>query len=93
MLAPGIPAAQRKGKEWVPHAALALNASLDRTAFPEMDLDLNAALSFLRGESLTAKNAEGRVLVNFQGMPLGWGSGAGNRWNNGWPSNWRIRMR
>jgi 16S rRNA C967 or C1407 C5-methylase (RsmB/RsmF family)/NOL1/NOP2/fmu family ribosome biogenesis protein len=93
MLAPGIPVAQRKGKEWAPHAALALNTSLDRTAFPEMDLGLDAALRFLRGESLPAHNGGGRVLMTFRGMPLGWGSGAGNRWNNGWPSNWRIRMR
>ncbi|MEO8733276.1 MAG: hypothetical protein ABI373_02990, partial [Flavobacteriales bacterium] len=93
VLAPGIPVAQRKGKEWVPHAALALNLSLDRNAFPNMDLDLDGALRFLRGESLSANNAEGRVLMNFDGMPLGWGSGAGNRWNNGWPTNWRIRMR
>lgn len=93
MLAPGTPVAQRKGKKWVPHAALALNASFDRTAFPGMDLDLEAALSFLRGESISANSAEGRVLMAFRRMPLGWGIGAGNRWNNGWPSNWRIRMR
>jgi len=93
MLAPGIPVAQRKGSEWVPHAALALNGSLDRTAFPEKDLDHDAALHFLRGESLPASSAEGRVLITFHGLPLGWGSGAGNRWNNGWPSSWRIRMR
>lgn len=92
-LAPGIPVAQRKGQEWVPHAALALNTSLDRTAFPEMDLDLDTALHFLRGESLPANSAGGRRLMTFRGIPLGWGSGAGNRWNNGWPSNWRIRMR
>lgn len=92
MLAPGIPVARRKGREWVPHAALALNTSMDRSAFPELELDLDEALGFLRGEAISANGAAGRVLMTFRGMPLGWGSGAGNRWNNGWPSTWRIRM-
>ena len=34
VLAPGIPVARRKGQEWVPHAALALNGILAPAAFP-----------------------------------------------------------
>jgi 16S rRNA C967 or C1407 C5-methylase (RsmB/RsmF family)/NOL1/NOP2/fmu family ribosome biogenesis protein len=93
MLAPGIPVALRKGNEWVPHPALALNALLDRAVFPALDLDHQQALAYLRGEALPATDAVGRALVCHRGMALGWATGAGNRWNNGSPTAWRIRMR
>lgn len=94
-LAPGIPVAQRKGGDWKPHPALALNGSLDGAAFPVLDVDREEALRYLRGEALGSNGtvAEGVRLVRYEGHPLGWAMGAGRRWNNAWPAPWRIRMR
>lgn len=93
VLAPGIPVALRKGDGWQPHPALALNAILDPSAFPAMDLGVEQTLRYLRGEAMPATGASGTALVRCNGLGLGWANGAGNRWNNLWPAEWRIRMR
>ena len=91
VVAPGTPFAERKGKEWTPHPAAALSLWLDRTAFPELDLDEAAAISYLQGHTVPASAARGTALVTYGGHPLGWAQGAGSRWNNRWPQAWRIR--
>jgi NOL1/NOP2/fmu family ribosome biogenesis protein len=93
MMAPGIPVAVRKGGAWVPHPALALNQCLRPGAFHAVDLDREQVMQFLRGEAIAAEAASGAALMRFQGLGLGWGQGAGRRWNNRWPAPWRIRMR
>ena len=98
VLSPGIPIAERKGDRWRPHAVLALNELLAPGAFPAVDVDREKALTFLRGETALSpgSNAEGTTrvrLVRYAGLPLGWLHAAGDRWNNGWPKPWRIRMR
>lgn len=98
MVSPGIPIAERKGDSWRPHAALALNALLRPDAFPAVDLDRQQALTYLRGETTlpigsNAPDAPGVRLMRHAGLPLGWMHAAGDRWNNGWPKPWRIRMR
>jgi 16S rRNA C967 or C1407 C5-methylase (RsmB/RsmF family)/NOL1/NOP2/fmu family ribosome biogenesis protein len=89
--APGIPVAERKGRDRAPHPALATNALLAPEAFPRIELCHQDALRYLRGETLTASGARGAALVTHQGLALGWVHGAGNRWNNRWPAMWRIR--
>lgn len=91
--APGIPVARRKGAAWAPHPALALSSLVQKNAFRNLDLDHADALRFLRGEALPASGAAGTALVGHAGLPIGWATGAGNRWNNHWPAPWRIRMR
>ena len=93
VLAPGIPVAQRKGEDWVPHAALALSVMVDPKAFTPVDLDRAEVLRYLRGEALAAVDASGTALVRYEGLGIGWVNGAGKRWNNKWPAPWRIRMR
>lgn len=98
LLSAGVPVAERKGAGWRPHPALALSTALAREAFPAMDLDRDAALAFLRGEtSIPGTPPPGPdhpgMLVRYQGLGLGWLHPAGGRWNNGWPKPWRIRMR
>lgn len=97
-VAPGIPVAERKGDRWRPHAALALNEGLSPTAFPVLDLSREEALTFLRGETTlpvgsNAAGGSGVRLVRYAGLAFGFLHAAGDRWNNGWPKPWRIRMR
>lgn len=98
MVAPGIPVAERKGGRWKPHAALALNEGFSPEAFPALDLSREEALTFLRGETSlpvgsNARGGSGVRLVRYAGLSLGFLHAAGDRWNNGWPKPWRIRMR
>lgn len=90
--APGIPFAEKRGAEWAPHPASALSLALRRDAFPEMELHLDDALRYLRGEALPGMQATGTRLATYRGLPLGWLQGAGSRWNNRWPSSWRVRI-
>lgn len=88
----GIPLAHLKGKDYIPDHALALSTFLNREIFPEEELTLETALSYLRRESLQLQNSErGYYLVTFKGMPLGWVKNLGNRANNLYPQEWRIR--
>jgi len=93
MLSPGIPVAERKGHELKPHSALALSSVLDRSSFNMVELDLAQALDYLRGNSMAAREAHGAALAMYKGIGLGWLHGAGNRWNNRWPTPWRIRSK
>lgn len=98
VLAPGIPVAEVKGNALRPHPALALNELLAPDVFPAEDLELPHARAFLRGETAipmaTGLDSDnGTRLVRFAGLPLGWMHRAGDRWNNGWPKPWRIRIR
>lgn len=92
ILGPGVPLAERKADVWRPHAALALAQDLDRTPFAQVQLDYDQAIAYLRGAALSASGAHGTALAVHQGIALGWLQGAGNRWNNRWPTPWRIRM-
>lgn len=92
-IAPGSPVAVHKGGTWMPHPALALNGMLDHGQFNLLDLDSSQALGFLRGEPIPATHAAGTALVRYRNLGLGWVHGAGNRWNNRWPPEWRIRLR
>ncbi len=48
---------------------------------------------FLRKESLSPDYGEkGWVLVSYRGIPLGWMKNLGNRTNNYFPGERRIRM-
>lgn len=89
---PGVPVAERKGSDLVPHAAAALSALLDASAVQVIDLAPHPAQAYLRGEPIPASDARGPALVTCQGHALGWVHGAGNRWNNRWPAPWRVRQ-
>ncbi|MCB0770534.1 MAG: hypothetical protein KDC00_09025 [Flavobacteriales bacterium] len=91
ILSPGVPVAERKGGEWRPHPALALSTALNKDAFQHIAVGRAGALDYLRGASLPAVEAKGTGLIMHDGCGLGWAQGAGSRWNNRWPTPWRIR--
>lgn len=65
-----------------------------KTGFPTFDLDIKQALQFLRREefSLSGDLPEGWILITYANLPLGWIKNLGNRINNYYPKEWRIRM-
>ena len=93
ILQAGIQMGELKGKDIIPHTAIALCPALVPEAFPREDLDLNEALRFLHRDSISLKsNDKGYQMITFQGRPLGFVKNLGNRCNNLYPNNWRIRM-
>ncbi len=85
----GIALGVQKGKSFVPDHELALYAQLE---FDELiDFSLDEALNYLRGHSGRGDFGKGWKLVGFEGQPAGWMKAVGQRWNNAYPVNWRLR--
>lgn len=93
ILTAGVPAADLKGKDWAPRTELALSTAFEPTAFPTVTLTKEEALAYLRCEAfrLPDDTPKGYVAVSFLGHPLGFVKNIGNRANNLYPSEWRIR--
>jgi len=89
----GVVLGEIKGKDLLPDSSLALSVSLNREAVNSYDLDKKQAIDYLRREAFALPEdcPLGWVLMCFKGHPLGWMKNIGNRANNGYPNEWRIR--
>lgn len=89
----GIRLGEVKGKDLVPAHSLALSTQLNRDAFPSVELAWKEAITYLRKETLRLPEGidRGYVLVCYKHIPLGFVKHLGNRANNLYPQEWRIR--
>lgn len=84
--------AKIKGNDLVPTQQLALSRCLARGIFPETETDREQAVAYIKGLSISLPSSpRGIVLLTYQGNPLGFVKNIGNRANNLYPSQWRIR--
>ncbi|WP_101442782.1 methyltransferase RsmF C-terminal domain-like protein [Pontibacter ramchanderi] len=89
----GTEIAEVNGKKLKPLQPLALSRYLNKEAFRTEDLDLESALRYLRKEDIgVSGNSNDWMLLQFNDLPLGWAKQVGNRLNNYYPKEWRIRM-
>ncbi len=90
----GTGLATTKGRDLVPSQSLALSVAMRQDAFPKAELDYATAISYLRHEAVAALpegTPRGYVLATYCGTPLGFMKNLGNRANNLYPQEWRIR--
>lgn len=89
----GVALGELKGKDLVPHHSLAMSTALEEGIFPKAELTYEQAIAYLRKEGLMldASVPKGYVLVIYQQVPLGFVKNIGNRANNLYPQEWRIR--
>ena len=89
----GITLAEQKGKDWQPSHSLAMSTQLAPQVFPLADLTYEQAIAYLRKEAITldASIPKGYVILTYQNHPLGFAKNIGNRANNLYPQEWRIR--
>ena len=89
----GIELATTKGKNFQPSHCLAMSNSLNRQAFSTAEIDYNQAIAYLRTEALQLPSGTptGYVLITYKGHPLGFAKNIGNRANNLYPSEWKIK--
>lgn len=91
-LVPGIEVAVMKGRDWVPAHALAMSAALNRDAFCSVEVTRQQALAYLHCDAIRLEDApRGIVLLTYKNIPLGFAKNIGNRANNMYPQEWRIR--
>ena len=89
----GVCIGEWKGSSIVPAAALALSRCLRRDAFPQIDVDYEKAIAYLRREALVLPDGtpRGFVLLTYRHLPIGFVKNLGTRANNLFPAEWRIR--
>lgn len=89
----GVELAGTKGKDCIPAHALAMSRLLRRDAFACEEVDYPTAIAYLRKEAVTLSDTapRGFVLLTYRGFPLGFVKNIGNRANNLYPQEWRIR--
>ena len=78
-------------KGFVPSHELALNPSLS-AGLPSVALTLTEARKYLHGDTFPVIAEKGFVTVSYKNTTLGLIKNLGNRFNNLYPKEWRIRM-
>jgi 16S rRNA C967 or C1407 C5-methylase (RsmB/RsmF family)/NOL1/NOP2/fmu family ribosome biogenesis protein len=93
-LGKGTAVAELKHDKLIPEHAFALSNSIQTNNFHVTDLNEAEAIAYLRkdAQSLSA-GLKGFGLIRNQKQNLGWVNHLGNRTNNLYPANWRIRMK
>jgi 16S rRNA C967 or C1407 C5-methylase (RsmB/RsmF family)/NOL1/NOP2/fmu family ribosome biogenesis protein len=87
----GVAVATNQKKNWQPEAEWAL--SVDSKFHETVILNRHDAISYLQGNVLNLNAGLGWKVVQFEGNNLGWVKNIGNRMNNAYPKEWRIRMK
>jgi NOL1/NOP2/fmu family ribosome biogenesis protein len=89
----GIAVASIKGKDTIPDHALAMSSILSEGQYPTIELSLEDALNYLRREPIKIDyQTKGYILVRYKNIALGFIKNLGNRCNNLYPQQYRLRM-
>lgn len=80
---------QKKGLQ--PEIDLALSLDFD-LHYQQLELSKNQALAYLHGDTFALEGEFGYTILTYQGKKLGFIKHLGNRFNNLYPKEWRIRM-
>ena len=93
MVNSGISIAEIKGNDLLPHHALAMSCECNTAAFEMAEVSYEQAIAYLRKETinLAADTPRGIVLLTYRNTPIGFVKNIGNRANNLYPQEWRIR--
>ena len=69
-----------------------MSTALDASAFKVVEVEREQALSYLHREAMQFNEEPvGYLLLAYKGVPLGFVKNVGNRANNLYPAEWRIR--
>lgn len=92
IISEGICLGEFKGKDFIPDQCLALSNYLNIDAFISCEIDWKTAIAYLRKETILLNDLpKGYVLLTYCNSPLGFVKNIGNRANNLYPQEWRIR--
>jgi len=80
---------QKKGLQ--PEIDLALSLEFDLRYY-SVDLTKNQALAYLHGDTFSLDGKLGYMVMTYEGIKLGFIKHLGNRFNNLYTKEWRIRM-
>ena len=90
----GLLLGEQKGSDFIPSASIALSKKLEKESLEIEEVDYLTAITFLKKEAIfLPESSKGYVLICYKGQGLGWVKNLGNRCNNLYPQEWRIRMK
>jgi 16S rRNA C967 or C1407 C5-methylase (RsmB/RsmF family)/NOL1/NOP2/fmu family ribosome biogenesis protein len=93
VIKPGTRIFAVKNKSYLPSHELALSKMLKNDVFPVNEINLCESLSFLKRDNFTLGNVpKGWNILTYKGVNLGFVNNIGERLNNYYPMEWRIRM-
>ena len=88
----GFGLGEERGRGIAPQHSLSMAKDFRQDAFPNVALTREQALAYLRTEALALTDVPlGLLLLTYEGVPLGFAKNVGNRQNNLYPNEWRIR--
>lgn len=88
----GTTLAVTKHDKLIPEHGSAMSVFLNQEKFDSVELEPEQAIQYLRRETFEwSDRPKGFQLMNHQEIPLGWINSLGNRFNNLYPIDWRIR--
>ncbi|MBE6287621.1 MAG: rRNA cytosine-C5-methyltransferase [Mediterranea massiliensis] len=89
----GCPVAEVKGRDLLPQHPLAMSSLLRPDAFHRIEVSYEQAIAYLRKEAilLPPDTPRGYLLLTYRLVPIGFVKNIGNRANNLYPPEWRIR--
>ncbi|MCE7056328.1 tRNA/rRNA cytosine-C5-methylase [Algoriphagus sp. AGSA1] len=88
----GVELGKKQKNDWIPTHEWAVSV-LPKNNFPTHELSEREAIEFLRKNDFEVGDLpSGWVLITYKNLPLGWIKNLGNRVNNYYPKEWRIRM-
>ncbi len=93
VLQSGIELGTIKGKDIIPSHNLAMSTVLSDKIFPKYEITKESALDYLRRLAFVLPNdaPTGFIILTYNNVPLGFVKNLGNRCNNLYPQEWRIR--
>jgi len=92
VLKTGIMISQQFGKKHVPQIDSALSPFIE-TDFEQLTLTKDLALKYLKGETFDLASTPGIKEILYKKIPIGFVNHLGNRFNNLYPYEWRIKMK
>lgn len=89
----GITLGTKKGKSIIPDQSLALSTAIDTKAFHTAEVSHAQAINYLRKETIVLPQDTpcGIVLLTYRKQPIGFVKNIGNRANNLYPQEWKIK--
>ena len=90
----GILLGEMKGRDFIPSTCFAFSKKINRNSCESVEVDYRTAISFLKNEAIQLPDEKrGYLLICYKNIALGWVKNVGNRCNNLYPQEWRIRMK
>jgi 16S rRNA C967 or C1407 C5-methylase (RsmB/RsmF family)/NOL1/NOP2/fmu family ribosome biogenesis protein len=89
----GVKADTIKGKQSIPDHSKAMSTTINKDEYPNVEINYNQAIAYLRKEAITLdyETPKGIVLLTYKKQPIGFAKNIGNRANNLYPQEWRIK--